>query len=216
MNLLIAFEGQDASGKATHSQMLATRMMREANNPTRVIDFPAYKNTVTGPAILANLTQESHPDPKANALVLQCLMTVNRLELAGTIREELRAGNSVVLDRYWGSAMAYGMADGLDPLFIKTIHEGLPQPDLWLLLDIPPEESSRRRPERRDRYEKQPGLMAQVSKNYKAWFEENSASGRWVVIDGTGPAAAVHARVWAAVVKQFKAMWPSAEKSDGR
>jgi thymidylate kinase len=56
------------------------------------------------------------------------------------------------------------------------------------LLDIDPGDSVKRRPERRDRYEKQAGLMEQVIGGYrKLWVEKRKKTPkRWVVVDARG------------------------------
>ncbi len=199
---LIAIEGTDAAGKATHSKALAEKMggLR--------ISFPVYESP-TGKLIKAHLHREwncrSIDDAKAwwpnepvqerqhegDALVFQALMTVNRLECASAITRAL-VTQPVILDRYWASGLVYGQADGLDPAWLRSIHEIMPHPDLWLLLDIDPADSVRRRPERRDRYEKQPGLMDTIVAKYReVWIAERSMhvyrpKDAWTIIDARG------------------------------
>lgn len=209
--MLIAIEGMDASGKATHAKLLA----RELDGI--VIDFPHY-STPTGKLILGHLKKwwETRRDPLVDEfkstehaglelldpMVFQCLQTVNRLELLPEILKHDNKQQTVIFDRYWASAVVYGTLDGLDEEWIRRIQAPLPDPDLWFFLDIPASESIRRRPERRDRYEQQPGLMPKVRDRYRALFEgeaakeENQGVGKsWFIIDGMGTKEEVHERI---------------------
>jgi len=215
--MLIAVEGMDASGKATHTKLLAEKLGGV------VIDFPHY-STPVGHLIKSHLLSEWKATPRQemnfgwrqdnqhlDPMVFQCLQTINRLEKLGDIYAAIHSGKTVVFDRYWASAVVYGGLDGLDVEWIKKIQAPLPEPDLWLFLDIPPEESLRRRPERRDRYEKQPGLMERVRDSYRKLFIENGAEdgsvrslrkSKWHIIDGMGTKEEVHARIMAVVEKE--------------
>lgn len=205
--MLIACEGVDACGKNTHTQLIAQKL------DGVVIDFPHY-STVVGKLIKDNLTgfwtvhcdydpyEPCYDSPDVNALVLQYLMFVNRAEMVPQIKHYLDRNRTVILDRYYASGMVYGKADGLGEESLKsleTIHALLPQPDLWLLLDITAEESVRRRPERRDRYEKTPGLMEKVRAGYLQLFADKKSLGNWVVVDGMGEKEEVHTRLMSAI-----------------
>ena len=135
-----------------------------------------------------------------NAKVFQALQLTNRMEHAPAIAEALEDGDYVVADRYWQSGWVYGQADGLDPEWLVRIQAYLPQPDLNLLLDIEPGQSTERRPERRDRYEEQEGLMEKVAHLYRRlWREKSKNNGDWVIIDGRDTIDGVHRQIVAAV-----------------
>lgn len=201
----ICIEGIDAAGKATQSRLLAERLGAE------LFSFPDYEQPA-GHLILGHLkgyweaapsadgvykmgvvaAEDGRPislaDTKAlNAFVFQALQLTNRMEHATRISRLLAQGADVVADRYWPSGWAYGQADGLDGGWLERIQGYLPQPDLYLLLDVDPAHSVERRPDRRDRYEEQPGLQARVAFLYRRlWRERQRGEGglRWVVIDG--------------------------------
>lgn len=189
-------DGLDASGKATQSKRLAEFI------DARLISFPTYnteKSSVVGPVItdhlkggwmaFKNTDAGGVHSLNLDALVFQCVMSVNKYELAGEIEDVLAAGRSVVCDRYWPSAYAYGGADGLDPAWLRQIHRSLPKPDICFLLDVDYETSLARRPDRRDRYERLgKAFYGKVRSLYRAlWLEEASGhtTTRWVVIDGS-------------------------------
>ena len=203
--MMIAICGTDAAGKATQTKLLAEAIGGE------VVSFPDY-TTAIGKLILAHLKDQwqatevkygAHVKADHDALVLQSLFTVNRLELLPRIAALRAAGKPVVLDRYWLSGVVYGTLDGLDQDWLWEIHESLPAPDAWVLIDVDPEESVRRRPERRDRYEKQAGLMAKARAEYLSIFESRkmswltglTAGPQWHIVDGHGTIEEVHARL---------------------
>lgn len=197
----VVIEGCDASGKATQTKILADRLS------AALFSFPDY-TTPTGKVILAHLKEEwvcrrlsygEWSKADCDPLVFQSLMTINRFEVAPRILKAVSQGRHVVFDRYYASAIVYGVCDGLDRQWIEQIQAQLPEPDLWLYLDVPPEESVRRRPERRDRYEKQAGLMSRVLEGYRTLFAEKAAfiqGKHWHIVDGTGTVAEVKERVW--------------------
>lgn len=225
--MIIAIEGGDANGKQTQSKILAERLNAER------IAFPDY-TTTAGEAILGLLKEEwqccedtdtaneefykwRRSEP-LNALVLQSLMTTNRLELLPTINKHVKDGKHIVFDRYYASGIVYGTLDGLEREWIERIQAPLPAPDLWILLDIPVEESIRRRPERRDRYEKMPGFQEKVREEYRKLFSQRAGwihkykcaqnpctcdVRSWVIVDGLGTMSEVAERIWTVVLAQM-------------
>ena len=103
-------------------------------------------------------------------------------------------GTVVVCDRYLASSVAYGEAQGLDPSWLLSMQQYLPQPDITILLDIPPEASARRKRTDRDRYEQDLALLGRVRDSYL-----RLAAQGWVRIDADRDRDAVTADVWAAV-----------------
>jgi dTMP kinase len=209
--MLVCLEGLDASGKHTQASRLSARLQ------CRLLAFPTYDREAASQA--GNIiTDRLHGQWKAqwmvaaeprvsdqatllDAFVFQCLMSVNKYEMAPTIRAIVDYGGNVVLDRYWQSAYAYGAADGIDKGWLLQVHKQLPQPDLNILLDIDYETSLERRPDRRVRYEKMgKDFFDQLQQNYlDLWWRvasEKKLPGRWHVIDGKKSAADVEAEIW--------------------
>lgn len=203
--MFVAIEGVDAAGKHTQSKLLADKL------GAKLYSFPDYTSPM-GHLIkghlkrywsavpgVGSIPEGVHRDLETlNAYVFQALQLTNRMEHAVAIREAQDGGEHIVADRYWPSGWVYGQADGLDPEWLLRIHEYLPGPDLYLLLDIDPAQSAVRRPERRDRYEEREGLMEQVAGLYrKLWREDglHQYMGVWKVIDGNGTIGDVHQRI---------------------
>lgn len=209
--MFVCIEGIDGCGKSTHSAAL-TKTLK-----AKFFKFP-NKETHTGKLIYAHLERKWGVTVKtegredldtaeerakfSDSLVFQALQLTNRMEVAGDLVKAAGAGN-VVLDRYWPSGYAYGSADGIDSDYLIKIHEHLPQPDLFLLLDIDVGDSSQRRPERRDRYEDDQELLKKVAHNYRIlWANMQTQDAvRWKTIDARGSSEQTAEQVNQAIIE---------------
>lgn len=180
---LVAVEGIDAAGKATQCQRLAGALSVRMGAAACVVEVPRYA-CPSGQAIKAWLHREwsgnarmrsvgandGEPlivggDQSVDELAFQALMTYNRYELAPELRRRLAAGEVVVLDRWWASSYAYGRAGGLDGDAIMAASSSLPQPDAWVLLDLPVTAAGTRR-KARDRHEGDPDKLNRARHAY--------------------------------------------------
>lgn len=206
---LVAIEGIDGSGKATMSAALA------AQYGGQVFAFPEY-GTVVGQALLGNLRGEwfahkacesviAYPAGKSadapmaclrplaethgvplNALVRQALMTVNRYQAQNRLLAALEKA-PLILDRYWLSSLAYGLAEGLPEQIIRDMSSALLQPDLTIILDMPAERVRERRPQARDRNEENLHLLSAVRENYRALISGRSGLKNVFLVDADRP-----------------------------
>lgn len=193
-NLFIAFEALDAGGKTTQVRNLFEAL--GGITTSRTMKFPAYE-TPMGKMILEYLKgNRPYADDHKNALLLQSLMLTNRYEVVGDLLSQLHQGRNVVVDRYFGSGIAYGTADGLDPRWNSEIQSQLPMPDLYVYMDISVAESFNRRPERQDAYESDRGRLERVRTAYQHLWAAGPTVGlmswrqtdtRWLYLDGTKP-----------------------------
>lgn len=69
------------------------------------------------------------------------------------IEAQLKAGTTLIVDRYAYSGVAFSSAKGLDLEWCKNPDRGLLQPDLVLFLDLPIEEAQKRGGFGDERYE---------------------------------------------------------------
>ncbi len=190
--LLIAFEGLDQSGKQTQAELLRDRLTAKGRT-VRLLSFPDY-GTVIGAEIGSALRGERH----YGADVMQLLYVANRYEYKDAIADAIRDGIVLVCDRYLASSVAYGEAQGLDPIWLAAIQRYLPQPDVTILLDIGPEASARRKQANRDKYEQDLALLARVRDSYV----KQAAEG-WARIDADRNRDAVAADVFAAIADRI-------------
>lgn len=193
--LLVAFEGLDQSGKQTQAELLRDRLA-VLGRSVRLLSFPDY-DTAIGAEIGRALRGERHYGPD----VMQLLYVANRYEWKPEIAEAHDRGAIVVCDRYVASSIAYGEAQWLDPAWLVSIQKYLPQPDLTVFLDIPPDVSARRKRDGRDRYEQDLALLARVRDSY---VRQATGAG-WVRIDADRDRQAVADEVWAAVAPVVRA-----------
>lgn len=189
--LLVAFEGLDQSGKQTQGELLRDRLTARGR-PVRLVSFPDYETPI-GSEIRRALQGERH----YGADVMQLLYVANRYEWRDEIIRERDRGTTLVSDRYLASSVAYGEAQGLDAVWLVSIQKYLPQPDITILLDIPPEVSARRKRSNRDKYEQDLALLARVRESY---LRQAAAPG-WVRLDADRDRDLVAADVYAAVAQ---------------
>lgn len=192
--MLIAFEGLDQSGKETQAQRLRARFERDGRR-VRSLSFPEY-DTPIGREIRQALdgARQFTPD------VMQLLYVANRLEFKPQIDRWLAEGDIIICDRYTASSIAYGEAQGLDPVWLAEIQRSLPAAAMTVLLDIAPDTAVRRKSTGRDRYERDLDLLARVRHSY----QRQAAAPGWCRIDAEGSKDDVAAAVEAAVLPRAR------------
>jgi len=187
--LLIAFEGLDQSGKETQARLLGERLPLHGGEP-RFLSFPDY-DTPIGQELARALGGERAYGPD----VMQLLFITNRYEHKPAIERWLAGGLIVICDRYRASSVAYGEANGVDPVWLDEIQKTLPTPDVTILLDIPPGTGVGRKAENRDRYERDLEMLQRVRESY--WRQ--ALQPNWVRVDGTRSIGDVALDVFSAV-----------------
>jgi dTMP kinase len=179
---LIAFEGLDQSGKQTQARLLGESLLRRADNRhalrVEALRFPD-NTTPIGRELRAALDgiRDYTPD------VTQLLFVANRYERRPQIERWLAERVVVICDRYLASSVAYGEAQGLDPVWLADVQRHLPQPALTILLDIALDTAIARKREGRDRFERDADLLVRVRESYL----RQASQPNWVLIPGDGP-----------------------------
>jgi dTMP kinase len=192
-NMLIAFEGLDQSGKQTQAEMLRDHLKREGRK-ARLLSFPDYGTSI-GEEIARALQGERDYGPE----VMQLLYVANRYERKPDIQRWLDGGLILICDRYMASSIAYGEAQGLDPVWLTDMQKFLPPASLTIVLDIAPETAVQRKTVDRDRYERDLAMQARVRDSYR----RQAAAGGWVVLDGERGKDAIAAEVVSAVASRL-------------
>ena len=192
----IAFEGGDASGKTTQAR-------RVADNLNAVFTREPGGTTI-GESLRAILLD---PNEKVALRAEALLMAASRAQLvADVISPALSEGRHVVTDRFIASSLTYqGYASGLavdDVLSLSLFATESLRPDLTLLIDIPVEESIKRRGLNPDRFEQEDISFHQKVRNgyLDLAAVENE---KWAVIDGTGNPQEVASLVDKAINKRL-------------
>jgi len=192
---IVAIEGIDAVGKNTHS-LLLSGWLRKHGVETARMSFPDY-DTPIGKEIKSFLSGgRTYPTE-----LQHLLFAANRWEKLEEIKSRLRAGESIIVNRYTESNLAYGRANGLDAAWLAALERGLPRADLVIVLDAPPHSLSSRRPgSSKDVYEKSSALQVKAQKAYRELARKHG----WSLIDAEGPVASVQAAVVKTVREALK------------
>ena len=174
----IAFEGGDASGKTTQAERVSQKL--------NAVFTREPGGTSVGESLRSILLDPKEPVAlRAEAL----LMAASRAQLVqDVIQPTLTEGQHVVTDRFLASSLAYqGYASGLEidqVLYLSLFATDNLTPDLTILIDLPVEESMKRRGNTPDRFEQENiDFHQRVRNGYLKMAETQSDT--WIVIDGT-------------------------------
>jgi dTMP kinase len=134
----LVFEGGEGAGKTTSMAALAARLQQDGHD---VLLTREPGGTPEGMALRGLLLSTEGPAWDRGAELL--LMVAARVQHVKTlIRPALRAGKTVLCDRFVGSTLAYqGAGHGLPKDLILDLHRRLVGdlwPDLTILLDVDP------------------------------------------------------------------------------
>jgi dTMP kinase len=183
---MIAIEGIDAVGKNTHS-LLLSKWLRRRGMKTVQMSFPDY-DTPIGKEIKSFLSgRRAYPTE-----LQHLLFAANRWEKSEEIKSHLHAGDTIIVNRYTESNLAYGRANGLDVDWLANLEKGLPTANLVIVLDASPRSLGSRRPaSSKDAYERSSALQSKAQKAYR----ELARKGGWMLIDADGSVGDVQAAV---------------------
>jgi dTMP kinase len=189
--LFIGIEGIDAVGKRTQTTLLAS-WLRAKGITTGITSFPDY-STEIGEQIHNFFHGTRHYPPE----VIHMLLAANRWEDRAKIESMLAQNQVLVVDRYSESNLAYGVANGLDLVWLQNLEAGLPKTDLVLVLDAPPSALHGRRPESMDPYER----SSDVQENAREAYRRLARRFGWKIIDASQGVQKVHESLTSAVAK---------------
>ncbi len=186
--LLLAIEGGEGVGKSTQARLLAIWLRDQGFDVVATHEPGATKVGMRLRALLLDTAHTGLSD-KAEAL----MYAADRAEhVAAVIVPALERGAVVVTDRYLDSSLAYQGAGRLLPMDeIASLNEwatGGVQPDLTIVLDLPPSDGLRRRARSADRLEAEP---AEFHDRVRRGFLALAAADpdRYLVLDATVPPA---------------------------
>jgi dTMP kinase len=195
LGLFISFEGGEGCGKSTHSRLLL-KQLDQQNIPAILTHEPG--GTPLGNE-LRNLLKRRRGSPISPQAEL-FLLAASRAQLVSeVIRPALEAGRAVICDRFTHSTMVYqGYGRGLDFTAIKMVNNMATRhlnPDLIILLDIPPEQGLARKRSLKDRFEVEDlSFHRRVREGYLKLAE--AEPDRWLVIDASLPKREVADIIW--------------------
>ncbi|XP_054812967.1 thymidylate kinase isoform X2 [Prosopis cineraria] len=168
---LIVLEGLDRSGKSSQSSRLVSYLEGQGVS-AELWRFPD-RCTNVGQMISAYLSNTSQLDDRA----IHLLFSANRWEKRSLMETKLKAGTTLIVDRYSYSGVAFSSAKGLDIEWCKAPEVGLFAPDAVIFLDISPEKAAERGGYGGERYEKLE-FQKKVAETYKVLLDAS-----WKVVD---------------------------------
>lgn len=194
----ITLEGIDGAGKSTHLQALADGF-RQRGHEVLVTREPGGTELAEA---LRDLVLHRPMDSMTEALMV---FAARRDHLVQRIEPALRAGQTVVCDRFTDATFAYqGGGRGFDLDVLRQLEQWVQQgrqPDLTLWFDLTPALAAQRRQAARapDRFEAQDeDFFERVRAGYEA--RRAADPGRFAVLDASLPAG----RVWDAVARTME------------
>lgn len=208
----ITLEGGEGAGKSTQIAELAKHLEAAGIGVITTREPGGAPGADTIRSLLVSGDTDRW-DPMSEALLN---FAARREHLIRTIWPALERGHWVLSDRFADSTMAYqGYGHGIDRDLIDALYRaavGDFHPDMTLVLDLPVAEGLRRAGERNgsggvgsgaeDRYER---MDVAFHERLRAGFLEIAAAEpeRCVVIDASGKADEVAARIWSSVQTKF-------------
>jgi len=197
--IFIAIEGIDAAGKRTQSSILRA-WFNSKGLTTRTLSFPAYE-TVIGKEIRKFLEGSVDYPQQVRAM----LYAANRWEKKAELESIVSKTDVTIVDRYSGSNLAYGVSNGLELEWLRHLEEGLPEPDLVLLLDASPTKLVPRRGDRKDSYERNISLQEKARDAYLGLAKRFG----WSIVDANGGIEETSRGIISAVSRSLEAKLPT-------
>jgi dTMP kinase len=191
----ITFEGGEGCGKSTQSRLLVKKLEQQ-NIPVVLTHEPG--GTALGNELRKTLKRKRDSSISPHAELF--LLAASRAQLvAEVIRPALTEGKVVLCDRFTHSTMVYqGYGRGLDFTAINMVNNmatGNLNPDLIILLDIPPEQGLARKRSLQDRFELEDlSFHQRVREGYLKMAA--AESDRWLVIDASLPKGKIAEIIW--------------------
>ncbi len=180
--MLIAFEGLDRTGKTTQIGNLKHYLETQLHKSVELVKFPD-RTTPIGQQINSFLQKQVSYEKE----LIHLLFSINRWELNSKIRQLLKDGVTVLLDRYAYSGIAYSHAQGLDFDWCTSPDKGLPKPDIVLYLKVHNiDELANREEFGQEIYEK-----ADFQKKVGEVYENRLMSDDWKIVNASQDIASV-------------------------
>jgi dTMP kinase len=211
MAFFITFEGIEGCGKSTQARLLAKRLAGQR--------MSVLTTREPGGCPIADAIRQILLDPANTALVPRAELLLYAAARAQHVSEivgpALERGSIVICDRFTDATLAYqGYGRGLDIDLIHTLNRvatGDVQPDLTLLLDMPPAEGLKRAIQRNvdaalaheDRFERETLEFHQKVRD--GYLQLTRSNSRFRIIDAQGTIDVVAGRINLAVDEYISA-----------
>ena len=183
--MIVTFEGGDQAGKKPQSALLAKRL-KSLKIKTKLFSFPDYSTPIG-----KEIDKYLHGKRKFPPQTIHTLLAANRWEKVDEIKKAQEKNSVVIMNRYAESNLVYGLANGLKLPWLEGLDAGLPKSDLVIVLDVPQNESFKRKKQNRDKFEKNAKSSQTISRTYRKLAKKK----RWKIIDATQSKNDVHQEI---------------------
>ena len=180
--MIVTFEGGDQAGKKPQSALLAKRL-KSLKIKTKLFSFPDYSTPIG-----KEIDKYLHGKRKFPPQTIHTLLAANRWEKVDEIKKSQEKNSVVIMNRYAESNLVYCVANGLKLPWLEGLDAGLPKSDLVIVLDVPQNESFKRKKQNRDKFEKNAKFSQTISRTYRKLAKKK----RWKIIDATQSKNDVH------------------------
>ena len=197
MSAMIVLDGLDAAGKATNAKRLIEKLDSLGRSAV-LFSFPRYETEVGAIICMMLKGDRTGYSAQQDAMILQAMFAADKYDAFNDMEDAIDAGSVVICDRWTPSALCFGEADGLDPTWLQRVQEFLPVGDLNIFIDVPEEEALRRRPQMRDRFERDREKQKVIRANYETLWAANAEDDEtlWAKVNGVGTPDQVFGRIW--------------------
>lgn len=200
----IVLEGGEGSGKSTQLARLQEHLEKEGY-PVLATREPG--GTPLGEALRTILKHAQYPVSPRSELLLFCAARAQLVE--EQIQPALQAGYWVLADRFTASTFVYqGIARGLGPDWATTINRfatGGLEPDLTILLDLPPQIALERIQARGGGLDRLEALGLDFHTRVREAYLElaKAQAQRFLVLPAQSSPESLAQRLWAGVQARF-------------
>jgi dTMP kinase len=144
--MLIVLEGLDGAGKSTQINLLQ-QYFETSGSKVKYLHFPRFDAPVFGDLIARFLRGDFGKIEQVHPMLVALLFAEDRRDASLQIKDWIKAGYHIILDRYLYSNIAFQCAKCTDPKVALELRDWIfdtefkkfeiPVPDLNLFLDVP-------------------------------------------------------------------------------
>lgn len=183
--MFIVLEGIDSSGKKTQINLLYKKLKKEGFSP-ELLEFPTYEKSPYGELVGKYLRGELGKKNEIAPEIPSLLYAIDRYQFKDELFDKLIKGKILIADRYLQSNIGFqaakfeGQARFTFIDWLEEVESRMPQADIVIFLDIPPEVSKQlMKGEKKDIYEKDLGYQKKVRETYLQTAKREG----WVVVN---------------------------------
>lgn len=190
----IVLYGINNLGKTTQARLLV-KAIRRSGRRAEYVKYPIYDLEPAG-KLINDYLRNGNPynfSPRE----LQLLHFADRIKFENRLTEKLNRGVNIVAEDYFGTGMAWGIGNGVEPELLKYLYGFIYPEDVAILFDG---ERFLESVEKDHRHENNERLMKKVRRTHLALGEEYG----WQKVDANLPIKELHGVIWDRVRKILK------------